>query len=176
MILRIKNWVNGPGFGAMLAVFLTSGCGYSWGFRPVGDAKSIAVPMLDNQTDRVELEMPLTEAIRREIAQRTTLILRAPGEADLLLTGGLQSVEIRVLAEDALDAPRFTTVHIQANFRLIDQRTGKVWRRQALRLEFAETDARLDAAMASAQDDALRSMAERVVFFLDEGWNPADEP
>lgn len=160
----------------LLMLVCLAGCGYHLGFQPIAGARSVAVPMLDNVTDRVQLEFRLTEAIRREILTRTSLKILPSDEADLLLTGTLTDFTQNVQAEDRADRPLLTSAVVRADFRLIDQRNGKVWRLAANRLELAEIDYELDTAVAEANDQAFRSMAERVILFLDAGWNDPEEP
>ncbi len=159
-----------------LVLVLSSGCGYRWGFTPIAGARSVAVPMLDNQTDRVQLELVLTDLIRREILTRTPLKILPSDQADLLLTGRLTRFTLNVQVEDRLDNPELTTAIVEARFELVDLRTGRVWRRDASRLALAEVDPGLDPALADARDQAFRSLAERVILFLDDGWNDPEAP
>ncbi len=159
-----------------LLLILFGGCGYQLGFTPIADAHSVAVPMLDNLTDRVQLEFRLTDAIRREILTRTSLKILPSDQADLLLTGTLSQFTQNVQAEDRADQPLLTTALVRAEFRLVDLRNGRVWRHSAQRLELAEIDFELDTTVSDASDQAFRSMAERVILLLDAGWNDPEEP
>jgi hypothetical protein len=74
---------------------LASACGYSIGYKkagPVGSARSVAVPVLLNNTHEAGVELIFTEALRREFALDPQTGVRGTGDAEVVVTGTVNSL------------------------------------------------------------------------------------
>ena len=80
-----------------LLVLLLSGCGYTVGNGFSPDIKTVSVPIFENDTYRRGLEYQLTEAVQKEIQNRTPYRLARGTDADTRLTGRIVQVRKDVL-------------------------------------------------------------------------------
>lgn len=90
---------GGVALALVAALFTAAGCGYhlsgmgrgSGSFLPE-DAETIAIPTFDNETERPEIEIRITEALTNEFVRRGRLEARASAQqADVLLEGRISS-------------------------------------------------------------------------------------
>jgi hypothetical protein len=153
---------------AVLLALFAAGCGYHAGHLS-GDGRSIAVPLFENTTFRRDLERDLTRAIHQEIRTRTDHALRAE-TADLVLTGKVIEIAEGVLSEYEGSEIRESSVQIVAEITVTETATGEklVDRlRVAERRSFAPVKGE---SVRSAENAAIRGLAERIVEALDAGW------
>lgn len=114
---------------AVGAAFLA--CGYQVagrGDRLPPDVKTIAVPIFANQTSRFRVEQTMTQAVTRELIERTKFrVTPNPVGADAVLKGTVKDVRSGVVAFD-LNSGRATALQIQvtASVELRDLHTKKV--------------------------------------------------
>ncbi|MBI5526724.1 MAG: LptE family protein [Deltaproteobacteria bacterium] len=72
-----------------------AGCGYAVGYKkagPVGSAKSVAVPVLLNNTHEAGVEYMFTEALRREFALDPKTGVLGTGDAEIVITGTVNTL------------------------------------------------------------------------------------
>ena len=103
---------------------LTS-CGYRYAeVYPTGYA-TVAVPVFENQTFEREVAYDLTEAVIKEIEQRTPYKVADASRADTLLRGTVTKVERRSLSRTPIGGlPQEVEVEITIDFDWEDQRRG----------------------------------------------------
>ncbi|MBM4077483.1 MAG: hypothetical protein FJ267_17795, partial [Planctomycetes bacterium] len=104
---------------------MLSGCGYvvGNGFNP--DVRTVSVPMFENETFRRGIEAQLTEAVQKEIQQRTPYRLAKGLDADTRLTGRIVRTRKDVLGENRFDDPRELQVSLMIVTKWENLRTGE---------------------------------------------------
>src|SRR5690606_40202285 len=82
-------------FSAFFALMLTavSGCGYTVGNAFQAPVRTVAVPTFTSESFRRGLEFQLTEAVQREIQNRTPYRLAHESVADTRLVGRIVQAE-----------------------------------------------------------------------------------
>jgi len=123
----------GQHFLLLLAVFLTSGCGYRAGSqanRLPTQFQSIAVPAFVNQTQTYRVEQVLTSAVVREFLTRTRYRIssKASEDADLTLRGtvlGTQFAPVTYDSQTGRASSALVTVVVRVS--LVDRKGEVVW-------------------------------------------------
>lgn len=157
--------------GSLILLLLLCDCGYHAGTISGGEGRSIAVPVFRNETFRRNLERDLTRAVRREIQDRTGFTLvRERSNPDLVLEGDLVNVTESVLSEHTRARIRVSSVTLNARITVTDAATGKKLvnnRNIVVRKTFAPA---VGESLRTAENEAMRQMAEKVVYTLESGW------
>jgi hypothetical protein len=161
-----------------LVLGAVSGCGYivGQGFGP--EVRTVAVPMFLNETYRRDLEWQLTEAVQKQIQNRTLFKLVRGDEADTRLVGRIVQVRKDVLGETMWDDPRQLQFSLEVRVTWEDTRTGRLLAEQSLPLapdmlpvagrdEFAPE---LGQSLATAKYNALNRVAEKIVDMMEAPW------
>ena len=111
----------------LLLPALLAGCGYRATELFPTEYASVAVPIFQNQTFYRGLEFDLTEALVKELEQRTPYRTQPVGRADTLLQGTITDVETRRLSRTrSTGLPQEVEVEVTLNFTWTDQATGQV--------------------------------------------------
>jgi hypothetical protein len=109
----------------LAAASLACGCrGYSPDtlFRP--DIRTVQIRVFDNKTFWHGREVALTRAVEDEIKLRTPLVLAAPGKADSILSGRLESLNLDTQVRSEDDNVLISRVNAVVSFRWVDRLTG----------------------------------------------------
>jgi hypothetical protein len=154
-----------------------TGCGYTLAQSFNRDIKTVAVPIFENTTNRRGLEFQLTEAVQTEITKRTPYRLAKGLEADTRLTGKIVGFRKDVLGETRYDDPRELQISMMVEVRWEDLRTGQLLAQQEIPLSpeaiplstQSEMAPEIGQSLATAMDDALHSMARKIVNLM-EAW------
>ncbi|MEM9295269.1 MAG: LPS assembly lipoprotein LptE [Planctomycetota bacterium] len=131
---RRSKGVGGPRSRGVWAAVLAaravtlSGCaGYTTQEVYPEQYQSVAVPVLENRTARVGAERAVTEALIKEIEQRTPYRVTSPGTAQTLLTGTLVGLEDDLLSRTRVGGvPQELETTVTIDFVWRDLRTGEV--------------------------------------------------
>ncbi len=154
-----------------LAALVIAGCGYTTRALVAEQYQTIAVPIFDNTTRRHDLEWEVTRAVIEELHARTHLVV-VPEDAnpDLVLTGTLVEVDENTLSRRKFQRPRDSAVFVTAEMAVRDTHSGEdlVARRRVSERESYTYLAGED--VRTAREEAVRSLAERIVRQLEEGW------
>ncbi|MEM1447163.1 MAG: LptE family protein [Planctomycetota bacterium] len=103
----------------------TTGCGYSTTELFPEQYRTVAVPIFDNRTFYRGVEFDLTEAIVKEIEQRTPYKITDANVADTLLSGTVTNVAIQELSRTREGGlPQEVKVTVVIDFDWTDQRSG----------------------------------------------------
>jgi hypothetical protein len=116
-----------------LILLLTPGCasspnqGYAFDSGFDESIRTIAVPIFRNETTSRGLEVQLTEAVQKQLQQRTPWRLASTDRADTTLVAVITNTQLNVLSDD----PRTGLVQEQAvritiRFEWRDNRSGEV--------------------------------------------------
>jgi hypothetical protein len=167
-----------------LALALAPGCGYSVGFRAVGDIEDVAVPIFENRTLRRGFEYTLTHEVRRVILETTPLQLGHERSARAILRGAVVAVGESVLITGLNDTVTESSITISIEVSLVDRKSGRL-----LVGKDENGDGRPDGpvlltdsqnfvpARGETRDTAaarcLRDLAERTVQLLERDWGGA---
>ena len=95
-----------------------SGCGYS--VRPPGypDVQTVYVPIFRSITFRRDVQLMLTEAVIKEIEERTPYkVVGSPEEADTILEGTINFADKNIVVENPYNLPRELNAWVQATVR-----------------------------------------------------------
>ncbi len=157
-----------------IALVSCGGCGYhadgdrQWSRRSDGSLPTVAVEPFENQTYRRGLEMGLTRQIADELRGRSPRAATTRDRAQILLTGRILTAVEQVLSEDRDDNVRESSFVITVEVVLKDPATEKVIRTYSLTesAPFSPRAGRV-ATLERAQQEALRDLAERIVYRLE---------
>lgn len=165
---------------AMLCVPLLAcvGCGYTVGNNFSQDIKTIQIPIFENATNRVGIEKQLTEAVQKEVTKRTNYRLAKGLDADTRLTGKIVSFRKDVLGETRDDDPRELQISLMVNVTWEDLRSQQVLAKDVIPLSpdqipmsvQAEFSPESGQSLATAMDDATKSLARKIVDMMEIPW------
>lgn len=165
--------------GAMCALYMSlAGCGYVVGTGYQGDVRSVYVPSFTSQSDRRGLEFQLTEAVQKQIQQRTPFRLVKEPMADTRLTGRILDLRKDVLGETAFDDPRELQLSLVVEVTWEDTRSGQILgqRRVALAPDVTQLNAQADFApevghsLATGLQQAINETARQIVDMMETPW------
>ncbi len=153
-----------------------SSCGYSFD-RDRGEARlesgnlpKVAVIPFDNATFRRGLEIALTRLLDDELRARSPRAPSAPAEADWLLKGTIVRADERIYTEDKDDVVTESSIVIEVEVTLEDRAAEKILCTYTFRerVPFSAFAGRI-STLAEAETEALREIAERIVYWLEAG-------
>lgn len=164
---------------AWMAVLLSGCAGYQLGtqslYRP--DIVTVAVPVFQSESLRRHLGERLTEAVVKEIEQKTPYKVTQGMNADSVLTGRLVEESKYVITENANDEPRDIELElfVELNWR---GRDGRELLRQQVALPPALTTVGQAVhfvpeggqSIVTAQQDAIEKLAEQIVARMEVPW------
>ena len=153
---------------------LLAACGYAveddrGHERPGGGSlPRVAVLPFDNLTFRRGLEARLTRLVDDELRARAPRAAYGPAEADWLLKGSILDADERVLSEDRADDVRESSFIVTVEVVLQERATKKVIGTYSFteRAPFSARAGRV-ATLEQAQEEALRDLAESIVYALE---------
>ncbi len=164
-----------PPFFAALALALAA-CGYAFdrdrgeARLPSGELPRVAVIPFDNETFRRGLEIALTRLLDDELRARSPRAPSAPAEADWLLKGTIVRADERIYSEDKDDVVTESSIVLEVEVTLEDRAAEKILRTYTFRerVPFSAFAGRI-STLAEAETEALREIAERIVYWLEAG-------
>ena len=173
---------SAAGWAAVLAsAVLLSGCaGYqvgNWSLYP-HDVRTVHVPMFDSTSFRRNLGERLTEAVIKEIEEKTPYKVVSRDKADSALTGRIVGEGKRVVVENPYDDPRQLDVDLQVEVCWTD-RHGTMIRETATlplppELTMVHGTATLvpevGQSVTTSQQQAIERMAEQIVGMMETPW------
>lgn len=155
-------------FFALAGLLALAGCGYRSGTLIPPHVESVHVKMFDNETFRRELEIPLTRAVKDEVARRTNLRLAPAGVADSTISGAITRVRARAIVYDQADEVLTQDITVHVRFEWRDAR-GRLLASSTVS-ETAQRFAPRDETQADAIQAAMQDLAERIVEAMQEGF------
>lgn len=163
---------------SIVAVMTTlSGCGYMIGGPYDQQIRTVEVPIFESSSYRRGLDLQLTEAVQKQIQQRTPFRVVKDG-GDTRLTGRIIDLKKSVLGETRNDDPRELQVNLALEVVWEDLRAGKVLAQEqfpltpgmaALRSQ-AEFAPEVGQSLATATQQSLNQMARQVVDLMETPW------
>lgn len=157
---------------------LMAGCGYTVGNGFSPEIQTVAVPVFENDTFRRGLEFQLTEAVQKQIQNRTPYRLARGDNADTRLTGRIVQVRKDVLGENNNDDPRQLQFSVFVRVTWENLRTGEILARQEVPvapeaiplISQAGFAPEVGQSQASATQTALDQMARDIVNLMEVPW------
>ncbi len=172
------RWGRGP---LALVALVLAGCGYRGGYAPppardgepgrtdaAAALPDIAVTPFDNETFRRGLEIRLTRLLADELRARAGRPPARPDESTWLVTGSIVRAEERVLSEDRADEVRESSLEIAVEVTLRARGAEEYLGRRTFSevAPFSPRAGRI-ATVEQAREEALRDLAERIVYWLE---------
>ena len=162
-------------FCLLAALALASSCGYN--FRGStnnlpADIRKVAVPVFENKTVETNIERTFTDEVIFQFTRSQILRVVSVGDADALLKGTINRVEIADVAYTSGQTSRQRRVTVRINARLLRQSNGEVlWQDPALEAfrTYTVTDsvtadeAAKSAAITLLATDMARTLHDRVL-------------
>lgn len=144
-------------------------CG-PYSFNPGGSgAKTIAVPLFENQTTQFGVREALTDSVTARFLRDNSLKVSAPGSAELLLAGTVVRYERLPYTYDAAQQVKQYVVNVRADVTVTSQKDKKiVWEEKGL-LGFGIYDA-LSETEEEGKARAVGKLAEDIVNRTARGW------
>ena len=167
--------------GCTILLLLTAGCAtpYQIGNRSLypQDVHTVYVPIFDSDSFRRNLGERLTEAVAKEIENKTPYKVVSTSNADSILSGRLVGETKRVVAENRFDDPRKLDVNLHVEVSWID-RTGDILYEGCVSLPPELATVRSVAtflpeygqSVATAQQQAVQRTAEQIVGMMEAPW------
>ena len=182
MNCRLSGRRRAIAHGILLAALLAhlSGCaayqvGHQTLYRP--DIRTVHVPVFESDSLRRNLEERLTEAVIKEIEQRTPYKVVSSPNADSVLTGRITREAKRVVAINRNNDAREIETEFTAQIQWVNRRGEVLMQRSGIpaQLEFGVTrDAHFvpeaGQSLVTAQQDAIERLAREIVGQMEIWW------
>lgn len=163
---------------AVGACFATGCAGYQFGnqtlYRP--DVRTIHVPIFQTNSFRKDFGERLTEAVVKQIVDKTSYVIACEADAESILSGQILSERKTVLAEDVNDVPRNIGTDLVVRIRW-ESRSGDLLRDNLVALppilyvsQTANAIPEGGQSIATAQQRAITQLAEQIVSQLEYPW------
>ncbi len=172
----VQLWATALPFLCLLA-----GCaGYQLGtqslFRP--DVRTVHVPIFESTSFRRDLGERLTEAVVKEIEDRTPFKVVHTPDADSVLLGQIVSERKRVVAEDINDVPRDIETDLVVQVQWYDRNNGLIMQSTALPIAPIALSVASAAnfipeggqSLSTAHREAITRLARQVVSQMEMPW------
>ena len=157
---------------------LASGCGYMIGAPHQAQVRTVHVPTFTSDAFRRGIEYQLTEAVQKEIQQRTPFRIAKDPYADTRLRGHIVNVRKDVLGESAFDDPRELQLALAVEVAWEDVRSGQILAQRQIPitpetvhlLSQAEFAPEIGQSQATATQLAVDRLAQQVVDMMETPW------
>ena len=156
-----------------LALLLASCGGYSTASLYRDDVRTVAVPILGNDTFHRELGADLTEALIKAIESRTPWRVVHEASADTVLSGRVRMVELQPISQSPTTGlAQEVLVRMRVDFEWTDLRTGEplVIRRDFEGTALFTPSAPAREPLEHGQFLVVQELAHEMVDELQAGW------
>lgn len=151
-----------------MGLLFLGACGYGPDqARLPGDARSLAIGIIQNRTNAGELDVRLHSQLRRRLLRHPNIIVTSPDKSNLLLETRLN--ELRITRQRDVSSATVTSLSytLLGDFSLRDQRNGNFWwHRQPVTamasLNFNTPTLETPAVQDEALNDTLERFAEQL--------------
>ncbi|MCF8042993.1 MAG: hypothetical protein K9K65_11425 [Desulfarculaceae bacterium] len=122
--------------GILILAVLVAACGYQFRGKQnnlPSDVKSIAIPVFKNKTNEIRIEQIFTDAVILQFNRSQMVRVVSTSNADAVLTGTVERVQINDVALTANDSSRQRRITVWVAAKLTRTRDGKVlWQNKSL--------------------------------------------
>jgi hypothetical protein len=161
-----------------LTALSACGCGYAVGNSYHRDITSVCVPVFTTDDYRRGPEFQLTEAVQKQIQQRTPFRLVSETSADTKLTGKIVHIQKMPLDQTRYNDSRELQVQYRVNVTWEDLRTGRILAQQNVSLDpdvvhlmtTGDFAPEVGQSLATATQQAMEKMARQIVDMMQAPW------
>lgn len=161
-----------------LVAVCAAGCGYHVGAPFSQEIRSVHVPIFQSNSNRRSIEYQLTEAVQKQIQQRSHFRLVKDEDADTRLTGRIIDLRKTALGQTELSDPRELQLNLLVEVTWEDLRTGEVLKQQRVPLppEMLQLAAQAEFApevgqsLATADESVINRLARNIVDMMETPW------
>lgn len=162
-----------------LVMTAASGCrGYIVGSAYSTDIRTVSVPIFKSDSFRRGVDFQLTEAVQKEIQNRTPFRIAKGPEADTILTGRIVRIRKHVLGETGQDDPRQLQLQLAVEVTWEDRRSGRILSEQRIPIDpgavqlvsQADFAPEIGQSLATATQQAVDRMARQIVDMMETPW------
>ncbi len=140
--------------------------------------RTVYVPVFNTDSFRRQLGERMTEAVVKEIEQRTPYKVVSNANADSVLSGKIVSDTKRLLVEAPTDEPRETELNFQVQVSWIDRQGKQLQPSRTVPLpadlvqigQSSGVIPELGQTMATAQQAAIDRLAQQIVALMEAPW------
>lgn len=174
-LARHRAWLF---VGLVCCWVAAAGCGYHVGapFNP--EIRSVHVPIFKSSSSRRFIEYQLTEAVQKQIQQRSHMRLVKEEDADTRLTGRIIDMRKSALGQTENSDARELQLNLQVEVTWEDMRTGKILTQQRVPLppemqqlaaqgEFAPE---VGQSLATGDQTVIDRLARNIVDMMEMPW------
>jgi len=162
----------------LLLLFAASGCGYTIGNQFQQNVQTVYVPIATTEDFRRGTEFQLTEAVQKQIQERTPFRLAKDDRADTKLTMKIKSIRKSVLGTTAQNDNRELQLQYAVDVVWEDLRTGRILAQNKVSIDpevtklFAQSEfaPELGQSLATGTQEAIQKMARQVVELMEAPW------
>lgn len=162
----------------ILLLVLTAGCGYQVGAPFSPEIRSVHVPIFKSNSNRRFIEYELTEAVQKQIQQRSHMRLVKEEDADTRLTGRIIDLKKSALGQTQNSDARELQINLQVEMTWEDLRTGKILAQQRVPLPpemmvlaaQAEFAPEVGQSLATADQTVIDRLARNIVDMMETPW------
>lgn len=166
---------------AACVVLAIAGCasyqvGHQTLYRP--DIQTIYIPIFENETYRRGLGEQVTEAVIKEVQQRTPYRVVHTPDADSTLSGRIVAERKRVEAENRFDDARMVEAEVAVDVHWTDRSGNVLMQRAGMPVPYISLSATHSStfspesgqSLATAQQDVSRRLAREIVGQMELWW------
>ena len=125
--------------------------------------RSIYVEPWENNSSETEVSVWITDALREEFLRDSGLVLTSKDDADVILTGRVESVYVTGVAYISYDRAVEERVSADLSVRLYERKTGaEIWKSANIHREENFYVARKMMITESLKDEALQKLSRNV--------------
>lgn len=162
----------------LLCSLLVAGCGYNVGAPFSQEVRTVAVSIPKSDSPRRFLEMQLTEAVQKQIQQRTHFRLAREAEADTALVLRLTDLQKGMLGQTENSDARELQLSLRVAAEWVDRRSGDVLKNQEFDMgklpralvAQAEYAPEVGQSLATAEREVIDRMARDIVNMMEMPW------
>ncbi len=175
-----RSWWCRPRGLLLAASILLAGCAsYQIGNRSLypQDIHTVYVPIFESDSFRRNLAERLTEAVMKEIENKTLYKVVGTSSADSVLSGKIVGENKRVVAENTYDDPRKLELNLSVQVSWVDRRGGILYDGGVpLPPELTSVAAsagvvpEFGQSIATGHQEAIQRLAEQIVGMMETPW------
>ncbi len=154
------------------------GCGYMVGNpHPMG-VRTIHIPTFTSDSFRRDFELQLTEAVQKQVMQRTNFQIVPANEAESQLTGRIRNISKRPTNQNRYDDPRELELNLAVEVSWEHFATGEVLHQATIPVDAHTTRLVANASfapetgqsLATARQTAIDDLARQIVSMMEPAW------
>jgi outer membrane lipopolysaccharide assembly protein LptE/RlpB len=162
----------------LIVGLIASGCGYTIGGAYQHNVQTVYVPIATSEDFRRGPEFQLTEAVQKQIQDRTPFRLTKNDTADTKLTMKIKNIRKNVLGTTAQNDARELQVQYAVEFIWEDLRSGRILAQNKVSIEpevtriftSGEFAPELGQSLATGTQEAIDKMARQIVDSMQAPW------